>query len=106
MTQEENASISLTVKTTNDERFQITVSSNATVLETKKAIEKSSSDNIEPDFQRLIYKGQVLKDDKSLNDYSVQDGHTIILVRSRHKAKKEETSKRERESVFFVVVIV
>lgn len=78
--------MSVKVKTTGDERYEITIPTTATVLDLKKVIEKQSKDNVEPSLQRLIYKGRVLKDEKSLQtDYGMQDGHTIILVKSRKK---------------------
>jgi ubiquilin len=33
--------------------------------------------------QRLIYKGFVLKDNRSLESYSIGDGHTVLLVRGK-----------------------
>ena len=79
--------ISLKIKTTSDQKFDVCVSSDSTVLDLKKAIQESSPDNIDPSLQRLIYKGKVLKDDHKICEppYNMKDQHTVILVKSRAK---------------------
>lgn len=79
--------ISLKIKTTSDQKFDVCVSSDCTVLDLKKAIQQSSPDGIEPSLQRLIYKGKVLKDDNKICEapYNMKDQHTVILVKSRAK---------------------
>lgn len=44
----------------------------------KNKIEEISG--IKADLQRLIYSGQVLRDDRTLADYKIQNNHTIHLV--------------------------
>ncbi|RYG59915.1 hypothetical protein EON64_19745 [archaeon] len=38
--------------------------------------------NVPATQQRLIYKGRVLKDDLTLENYEIQDGHTVHMVKS------------------------
>lgn len=72
--------LSITVKSSGDTKYQVEVSSSITVLELKNEIAEKSS--IPTDRQRLIYSGKVLKDSEVLSTYKIQSGHTIHLVKS------------------------
>lgn len=39
-------------------------------------------------MQNLIYKGRILSDEKTLNDYNIQNDHTIILVKKVQQEPK------------------
>jgi len=48
--------------------------------------------NIPTEQQRLIYKGKILKDDSTLEQYDIQDGHTIHLVKSGGSKPQQSSS--------------
>lgn len=79
--------ITLKVKTTSDQKFDVSVPTTASVLDLKKAIQEASKEKIDPSLQRLIYKGKVLKDEHKICEppYNMKDQHTVILVKSRPK---------------------
>ena len=79
--------ITLKVKTTSSDKFDICLSTKSTVLQLKEAIKEASSDKIDTSLQRLIYKGKVLKDELKICEppYNMKDQHTVILVKSRVK---------------------
>ncbi|CUM45673.1 uncharacterized protein AC631_01556 [Debaryomyces fabryi] len=72
--------ISITIKSSGDTKYEVTVSPTITVLELKNEIADKSS--VPADRQRLIYSGKVLKDTETVASYKVQSGHTIHLVKS------------------------
>lgn len=72
--------ISITIKSSGDTKYEVTVSPTRTVLELKNEIADKSS--VPADRQRLIYSGKVLKDTETVASYKVQTGHTIHLVKS------------------------
>ena len=67
------------IKCTNGDKFAISTQKSGTVLDLKNAVEVSAT--IPAAQQRLIFKGNVLKDERTLESYSIEDGQTIILVR-------------------------
>eukprot|EP01041_Mallomonas_annulata_P006092 gene6092-12299_t len=70
--------IDITVKTINNDVFNLSVSKNISIQDLKSRIKDSTE--ITEERQRLIYRGQVLSDHSSLTDYCIEDGHTIHLV--------------------------
>ncbi|KAK9473079.1 uncharacterized protein V1510DRAFT_377410 [Dipodascopsis tothii] len=71
--------ITITVKSSADQKYTITVSPTIPVSDLKQILEPQSS--IPKDRQRLIYSGRVLKDHETLSTYRIQSGHTIHLVK-------------------------
>lgn len=73
--------VSLTIKGPSGLQLPIQIGLTAPVRKLKQAVEKAK-----PDFPatsiRLIFGGKVLKDDVLLEDYKVQGGHTVHMVRS------------------------
>ncbi|KAK6458537.1 uncharacterized protein RJT20DRAFT_143480 [Scheffersomyces xylosifermentans] len=72
--------ISITIKSSGDTKYELSVSPTITVLELKGQIAEQS--DIPADRQRLIYSGKVLKDSETIASYKVQSGHTIHMVKS------------------------
>ncbi|KAK9465972.1 hypothetical protein V1512DRAFT_240291 [Lipomyces arxii] len=72
--------IKITVKSSADQKYTITVAPSLLVSEFKSLLEPQCS--IPKDRQRLIYSGRVLKDHETLASYKIQTGHTIHLVKS------------------------
>ena len=51
--------------------FSVEVDFSSTVLELKKLIAGSDKADCEPERQKLVYKGKILKDDDTLESYGV-----------------------------------
>jgi ubiquilin len=71
--------IQINVKGPSELKLQITINTDKSVLELKKAIADKS--DVSADRQRLIYSGRVLKDEDLLITYKIQSGHTIHMVK-------------------------
>ncbi|ODQ66394.1 hypothetical protein NADFUDRAFT_50313 [Nadsonia fulvescens var. elongata DSM 6958] len=71
--------ITVTIKSSSDQKYEITISPQATVGQLKEILAEKSG--IEVSRQRLIFSGRVLKDDQTLESYKVQNTHTIHLVK-------------------------
>jgi ubiquilin len=70
--------VTLNVKAHTEKNYKVETSLNITVAEMKNKIEAVS--DIKAELQRLIYSGQVLRDERTLADYKIQNNHTIHLV--------------------------
>lgn len=63
----------------------------STVLDLKKAcVEKAGTS---PELMRIIYKGKVLKNDITLEDYKIPDGEAVFLVKSSVKRSQQLAPK-------------
>lgn len=79
--------ISIKIKRTNiNTSIDIKIAKESTISELKEIIQEKSG--IEPSRQTLVYKGKILVDNKTLNEYSVDNDHSLILV---EKAVNTET---------------
>lgn len=70
--------IMIVVKTTNDQRLNVIISPTSPVSLLKEKI--AAALGVEAIHQRLIYTGKFLEDDKDLEYYQAQHGHTIQLL--------------------------
>lgn len=77
--------ITINIKCTNGEKFSIPQVDLSSTVETFKTL-VSETTSVPPGQQRLIYKGHVLKDEKTLQSYDLQENHTIILVKGTRTA--------------------
>jgi uncharacterized ubiquitin-like protein YukD len=73
-----SSTLTLNIKTLKGSNFSIVIPSNATVIQFQQAI--SDQHDIAIDKQRLIYRGKVLKNDKALAEYNIEDGDAIHLI--------------------------
>lgn len=73
-------SITITIKSSGDKKYEVTVDPLITVSQLKELVAEKS--DIPAGSQRLIYSGKVLKDTETVASYKVQTGHTIHLVKS------------------------
>ncbi|KAK9820265.1 hypothetical protein WJX72_008285 [[Myrmecia] bisecta] len=74
--------ITVSIKpTSGGDKFSVQAETTGTVLELKDEVAKHV--DIPAAEQRLIYKGQVLKDERDLASYGVQNEHVVHLVRGR-----------------------
>lgn len=78
------SSISITIKSSGDAKYEVSIDSSKTILDLKNEI--SAKADVPAERQRLIYSGKVLKDHESIATYKIQSGHTVHLVKSAAKA--------------------
>lgn len=69
----------INIKCTNGDKFVVDAELEQTVADLKSQIEGQIT--VPSDQQRLIYKGHVLQDGRTLSSYSIEGGQTVILVR-------------------------
>ena len=69
------------VKATSGSKITVPVELSVTVGELKTTLEAADKADTPSAQQRLIYKGHVLKDDKTLESYGVGEDHVIHLVK-------------------------
>ncbi|KAJ0401227.1 hypothetical protein ATCC90586_001043 [Pythium insidiosum] len=80
----------------NGKFFNIACHLEWTVLALKRKVLESTEVAIAS--QRLIYRGRVLEDDKILNDYKVEDGHTVHLFVRMSQNNDAETAATDASS--------
>jgi hypothetical protein len=65
-------------------KFSLQVEPEETIEAIKgKIIEQSEGEKPTLQQLRLIYSGQILKNEKTIGEYNVKDGHTVHLVKSQ-----------------------
>ncbi|CAK0751892.1 hypothetical protein CVIRNUC_002103 [Coccomyxa viridis] len=69
------------LKVTGGEKLSLEVTPKQTIAELKAAV--ATQCDIPAENQRLIYKGQVLKDEKTIEDYALAADHVLHLVKGR-----------------------
>ena len=73
--------IKITLRQNSGSQFDIEVNGKGTVRELKEAcVEKAG---ITAEEMRLIFKGKILKDDNTLEEYKIEDGVTVHLVKGK-----------------------
>ncbi|CAI5720561.1 hypothetical protein KXD40_002192 [Peronospora effusa] len=75
---DEDAHLSLKVRTLDQKTYSITICAAASVPELKELVAVETGITLAR--QRLIYRGRVLKNDQTLASYSLEDGHVLHLV--------------------------
>lgn len=73
-----NTQMLLRVKTLDSNTHEVTVVGSDTVTELKRKV--CDQTGVDVERQRLIFQGKVLKDEKSVTAYAIQDGMTIHMV--------------------------
>lgn len=68
----------ITVKLINNESFTINIDPHASIVAVKGKLKETIG--IAENRQRLIYRGQVLKDECFLHDYQIRGGHVLHMV--------------------------
>jgi len=88
----------ITIKTISGKVYHLDdVEGDLTVEKLKLLTEKQTE--IEPDCQRLIFKGKVLKNEQTLADAKLSNGDCIIVVKSRKKKKRSPEEKKETRNI-------
>lgn len=83
------AEITLNIRQSNGDQFEVNCAADATVLQLKQAAEAGSK--LPPDQQRLIFKGRILKDDQTLESYKIENGSQVHLVKAKAAAAASES---------------
>jgi ubiquilin len=81
------AELTIQVKASSSTTYTIKVPADATVQNAKEAIQSQS--NTPAANIRLIYSGQVLANEKTLDSYGVKDGHTMHMVAKASAAQPQ-----------------
>lgn len=89
--------MNITIKTISGKVYKLEdIEADLTVEKLKLLTEKHTE--IEPDCQRLIFKGKVLKNEQTLADAKLSDGDCIIVVKSRKKKKRPSPEEKKEAS--------
>lgn len=91
----DSASFSIKVKTLDSTEYELSVTNDTTVLELKQRLAELSGIPLER--QRVIFRGRVLNDERSLRDYKVEEGNALHLV-SRAVSSGTETNSRNSDN--------
>lgn len=73
------SSITITIKSSGDAKYEVSVDTSITVADLKKEIAAQAL--VPAESQRLIYSGKVLKDADTVASYKIQSGHTVHMVK-------------------------
>ena len=68
----------INIKTVKGDSYKLDVNHDMKIEEVKEQVQKRS--NVEPDFQKLIFKGKHLANEKTLTELNVKDGDNFILM--------------------------
>eukprot|EP01083_Nonionella_stella_P015952 44626_1 len=80
--------ITVTIKCTTGQKFTVELTPDKNIKDLKELCSKET--DVEVERQRLIYKGHVLKDDRTIESYGIENEHTVILVKgSKPKPKPD-----------------
>ncbi|KAG0088793.1 Ubiquilin-4 [Podila epicladia] len=85
--------IVLTIRPSSGSTFTTAISTDSTVLQLK---EKLATPELPVASIRLVYSGRVLNDDDQLSFYSIQEGHTIHMVKSASNRASEQAVQTAR----------
>ncbi|EED21111.1 ubiquitin-like protein DskB, putative [Talaromyces stipitatus ATCC 10500] len=94
----EPASITFSVKASNDAKYTFTLPDSTSVADLKEKLSSSEYAETPADRQRLIYSGRVLKDNETLSSYKIKDGHTIHLVKSAASNQRQNPPPQSSSS--------
>ena len=86
----EEKKIKVQLRQNSGAQFDIEVNGKGTVRDLKEAcVEKAG---ISADEMRLIFKGKILKDENTLEEYKIEDGVTVHLVKGKSAASSEPSA--------------
>lgn len=68
----------INIKTVKGDSYKLDVNQDMKIEEVKLLVQKKG--NVEPDFQKLIFKGKHLANEKTLTELNVKDGDNFILM--------------------------
>jgi hypothetical protein len=80
------------VRSLTNQKYELEVDPAMSVQTFKEEIHKVHKLG-EPDTQKLIYSGKILKDDQTLDDAKIKDGGFVVLMTKKPDPKKEKKSE-------------
>ena len=84
--------LKLTLKQNSGQQFDVQIkAAGSTVADLKVACAEKAG-GISAEEIRLIYKGKILKDDNTLEEYKINDGDTVHLVKSKAPGSSSATT--------------
>ncbi|GJD10838.1 Deubiquitination-protection protein dph1 [Galdieria sulphuraria] len=89
------ASFSVKIKTLDSTEYEVSVTNDTSVLQLKQRLVELTG--IPSERQRVIFRGRVLSDDRTLGDYKVEQGNALHLV-SRPVSSGTESTSRTADS--------
>ena len=78
----EDAKIKVIVRQSSGDQFDVEIGAKASVMELKEECAKKQ-EAMAAGEMRLIFKGKILKDEMTLDEYKITDGMTIHLVKGK-----------------------
>lgn len=78
----EDAKVKIIVRQSSGDQFDIEIGAKASVMELKEECAKKQ-EAMAASEMRLIFKGKILKDEMTLDEYKITDGMTIHLVKGK-----------------------
>ena len=78
----DEAKIKVTVRQSSGDQFEVEISAKAAVKDLKEECAKKQ-EAMAAGEMRLIFKGKILKDEMTLDEYKITDGMTIHLVKGK-----------------------
>ena len=80
----EDQKIKVLLRQSSGDQFEVEIAPNASVKDLKEAC-AAKQDSIKAEEMRLIFKGKILKDELTLDEYKILDGLTVHLVKGSNK---------------------
>ena len=99
-------SITLEVRMSSGARLSVELNDSleaVTVLQVKEEISSLQTD-CPPERQRLIYKGRILDDERTLSDYGVVPGSTLHLVKSSSASRAAAIHRSGDDSTYYLLL--
>lgn len=76
------AQVTFNVKSGSEQKHVLTLPLSTTIGDVKEKLSKPEYADIGVDRQRLIFSGRILKNEDTLEQAKIKDGHTVHLVKS------------------------
>ena len=81
----EGENIKVIVRQSSGDQFEVELSAKAPITDLKAACAAKQT-NIGAHEMRLIFKGKILKDEMTLDEYKITDGLTVHMVKGKSAA--------------------
>ena len=78
----EGENIKVIVRQSSGDQFEVELSAKAPITDLKAACAAKQT-NIAANEMRLIFKGKILKDEMTLDEYKITDGLTVHMVKGK-----------------------